>query len=364
MNKPLTIENVIPITKPFLPPYEEYSAYLKDIWQREWLTNDGPLVQELEYKLQDYLDVPNLVYVGSGTIALQLAIRSIVGKGEIITTPFSYVATSSSIVWENCVPVYVDINPETLNIDTDKIENAITENTAAILATHVFGIPCDTENIDRIAKRYELKVIYDGAHCFGTRYKDASVFLQGDISVTSFHATKLFHTVEGGALITDDQNLSEKFKLMRNFGHDGPYKFNGVGINGKNSEFHAAMGLCNLKYIDEIISVRKSQCKLYDFLLENSTLIQPVFDTKFNSTYYPVIFKTEQQLQHVVHALERAGISSRRYFYPTLSSLDYVGEHLTPVADNISKKILCLPLYHGLKETDQKFITGVILNNI
>jgi dTDP-4-amino-4,6-dideoxygalactose transaminase len=363
MNESTTLDKSIPITKPFLPPYEEYITFLEQIWERNWLTNDGPLVKELERKLQEYLRVRNLVYVSSGTTALQLAIRALANKGEIITTPFSYVATTSSIVWENCTPVYVDINPETLNIDYHKIEEAITSNTTAILATHVYGIPCDIENIKKIAHHFNLKVIYDAAHCFGTEFQGESVFRQGDISITSFHATKLFQTVEGGAIITEDADIADKIRLMRNFGHDGPDKFKGVGINGKNSELHAAMGLCNLNYIDEITSVRKNQCSVYDALLQGTNLIIPVYHSDYTCTYYPVIFESEMTLLNVFQALKKEGISSRRYFYPSLSLLDYVGEQSTPIADDLSKRVLCLPLYHDLTESDQHFICKIILDN-
>ena len=243
---------MIPVTKPFLPPIEEYQKYTEGIWQRNWLTNNGPLVNELELKLKDYLQVPHLLFLNNGTIAIQIAIKALQLKGDIITTPFSYVATTSSIVWEGCQPVFVDIDKHTFNIDASKIEAAITPNTSAILATHVYGNPCDIDAIAAIAKKHNLKVIYDAAHCFGTKYKGKSVFAYGDVCTTSFHATKLFHTVEGGAVFCNDADLLRKMAQLRNFGHDGPEHFNEVGINGKNSEFHAAMGLANLKYIQQI----------------------------------------------------------------------------------------------------------------
>ncbi len=204
---------MIPVTKPFLPPVEEYESFIRDIWQRQWLTNNGPLVNEFELKLKSYLDVPHLLFVSNGTIALQLAIRALELKGEIITTPFSFIATTSSAMWENCKPVFVDINPATLNIDATKIEEAITPQTSAILATHVFGNPCDIQAIDEIAKIHNLKVIYDAAHCFGTKYQGRSVFSYGHISTTSFHATKIFHTIEGGAVFTQDPALLKKWPI-------------------------------------------------------------------------------------------------------------------------------------------------------
>jgi len=254
----------IPITKPFLPPQEEYESFVNNIWDRNWLTNNGPLVQEIEDQLIDYLQVPYLNFVSNGTMALQIAIKVLGLEKEIITTPFSYVATTSSIVWEGCEPVFVDIDPDTLNLDPELIEDAITEHTTGIIATHVFGNPCNIPAIQKIAERFDLAVIFDAAHCFGTKYKGQSVFNFGDISTASFHATKLFHTVEGGAVITKDQRVSEKVYRMRNFGHAGPGNFEGMGINGKNSEFHAAMGLCNLKYINNILERRKVQWLAYE----------------------------------------------------------------------------------------------------
>src|SRR5690606_18072879 len=221
---------MIPVTKPFLPPQEEYEKYLDGIWKREWLTNNGPLVNELELQLKEYLGLKHILYVSNGTIALQMAIKALELKGEIITTQFSFVATTSSIVWEGCKPVFVDIDQATLNIDPSKIEAAITSETSGILATHVYGNPCDIEAIQAIADKHGLKVIYDAAHCFGTKYKGRSVFEYGDISTTSFHATKLFHTIEGGAVFTKDPEVLKKLSFLRNFGHNGPEKYEGVGI--------------------------------------------------------------------------------------------------------------------------------------
>lgn len=354
---------MIPVTKPFMPPQKKYEEYLTGIWDREYLTNDGPLLKKLENKLKDYLQVDHLLYVSNGTIALQLAIKALDLKGEIITTPFSYVATTSSIVWEGCKPVFVDIDPQTLNIDPSLIEGAITDKTSAILATHVFGNPCDVESIQTIADKYSLRVIYDAAHCFGTEYKGGSIFHWGDISTTSFHATKLFHTVEGGAIFTKDPDLYQRMIYMRNFGHTGPGKFNGVGINAKNSELHAAMGLCNLEYIDPIIKKRKAQFNVYETLLKEIDILgqksQPG-TTKYNKAYFPVIFKQENLLLKVKKALANANIFPRRYFYPSLNQLAYTKHSRMPFSENISKKILCLPLYHGLELKNQKKIVAII----
>lgn len=354
---------IIPVTKPFLPPQNDYHQYLNGIWKREYLTNDGPLVREFENKLCEYLGVDFVLFVSNGTIALQIAIKALGLKGEIITTPFSYVATTSSIVWEGCEPVFVDISPDTLNIDPNLIEDAITEKTSAILATHVFGNPCDIEAIQSIAERNNLKVIYDGAHGFGTSYKNRSVFNQGDISTTSFHATKLFHTVEGGALFTQEKELFSRMRYMRNFGHGGPGKFNGIGINGKNSELHAAMGLCNLNYVDLIIKTRQRQCAVYDALLEKGSIEQQKIQkgtTVYNSAYYPIIFENEIQTLHIKKSLEDSGIFPRRYFHPSLNSLPYTKDYDTTHSDDISKRILCLPLYHSLKEEEQYQVANII----
>lgn len=353
---------MIPVTKPFLPPLEEYHLLLENIWKRNWLTNNGPLVNELELKLKDYLRLDHLLFLGNGTIALQIAIKALDLKGEIITTPFSFVATTSSIVWEGCTPIFVDIDPETLNIDPDKIEQAITSRTSAILATHCFGNPCDIKAIDLIAKKHQLKVIYDAAHGFGTKVNNKSLFEAGDISTASFHATKVFHTIEGGAVVTKDQSLLKKMAYLRNFGHDGPEKFNGIGINGKNSEFHAAMGLVNLKYADEAVARRKSQFEYYSSLLENLRVqTQKIAsDVAYNYSYYPVIFESEEKALASMKALEINGIGTRRYFYPSLSGLDYTSG-FTPVADSIASRILCLPMYHGLTREEQGMVARLLL---
>ena len=249
---------MIPVTKPFQPPLDELNVHLQDIWKSGIFTNNGPKAQQLELELKEYLGVPDLLFLTNGTIALQLAIKALELKGEIITTPFSYVATTSSIVWEGCTPVFVDIDKETFNIDPTLIEAQITSKTSAILATHVFGNPCDIDAIDIIAKKHNLKVIYDGAHAFGVKYKGESIFNFGDITTCSTHATKLFHTVEGGFVVSKNKDLMKKITFMRNFGHNGPYDYSEIGINGKNSELHAAVGLVNLKHFKEIKRERRT----------------------------------------------------------------------------------------------------------
>lgn len=354
---------MIPVTKPFIPPIGEYQKYLQGIWKRNWLTNNGPLVNELELKVKDYLKVSSFLYLGNGTVALQIAIKALELKGEIITTPFSYVATTSSIVWEGCSPVYVDIDPHTLNIDHGKVEEAITPNTSAILATHCFGNPCEVEDLERIAKKHNLKLIFDAAHCFATQYKGKSVFEYGTISTSSFHATKLFHTVEGGGVFTGDHELFKRMSYMRNFGHNGPEIFSGIGINGKNSEFHAAMGLVNLKYIDAVIKRRKSQTIYYQQILAqlNVRFIKLTDPEGFNYAYFPVIFESTEITIRMKKELENREIFPRRYFYPSLSSLDYVSGS-TPISDDVSSRILCLPLYHELTMEEQDLVARILLS--
>lgn len=355
---------MIPVTKPFLPPQKEYVQILDGIWERNWLTNNGPLVNELELKLKEYLDVKHLLFLTNGTIAIQIAIKALELKGEIITTPFSYVATTSSIVWEGCKPVFVDIDPNTLNIDPEKIEQAITENTTGILATHVYGNPCDIDRIDKIAKKHKLKVIYDAAHCFGTKYKGRSVFEFGDISTTSFHATKLFHTVEGGAVITNDAKLLRTMSLQRNFGHDGIDIFHGVGINGKNSEFHAAFGLVNLRHVGEVLEKRKALSQHYTSRLKNlnytALKIQP--GSEFNYAYFPVVLPSEEITLKMMAELNKNLVFPRRYFYPSLSTLEYISTPASvPITDSIANRVLCLPLYHTLSTEEIDFICRLLL---
>jgi dTDP-4-amino-4,6-dideoxygalactose transaminase len=357
---------MINVTKPFLPPIEEYQKYVQEIWDRNWLTNNGPLVNDLELKIKDYLGLDHFLFVSSGTMALQLAIKALGIKGEVITTPFSYVATTSSLVWEGCTPVFVDIDKDTFNIDATLIEEAITENTTAIVATHVYGNPCAIDEIDAIAKKHKLKVIYDAAHCFGTKYKGQSVLNYGDISTISFHATKVFHSTEGGGVVTKNANILKKLALLRNFGHNGPEVFEGVGINGKNSEFHAAMGLANLKYANQILAKRKSDHEVYDAWLNKLDLIKPKVseESLFNYAYYPVVFQSEDDCEKVMNDLEKERIYARRYFYPVLTKLEYVENSIMLVADDISQKILCLPLFNELSVSEIDMICRIILRTI
>ena len=354
---------MIPVTKPFLPPEAEYQALVQGIWQRNWLTNNGPLASELELRLKDVLQVPYTPFVGNGTIALQLAIKALELKGEIITTPFSYVATTSAIVWEGRKPVFADIHPETLTIDPEKIEEAITPDTSAILATHVCGNPCHVEEIQEIADRHSLKVIYDAAHCFDVTFKGKSIFLYGDISTVSFHATKPFHTIEGGAVFSNNPELIKKMAYLRNFGHRDQETFFGEGINGKNSEFHAAMGLCNLNHWSDIKAKRKTLSERYLKWQEEFGYSLPLRldQTDYNFAYFPVILESEEAAMAVFNNLKENEIFARRYFFPTLNTLPYVEQTPCPVAEDIASRVLCLPLYTQLTEVEVDMICRVAI---
>lgn len=355
---------MIPITKPFLPPQEEYQKLIDGIWQRQWITNMGPLASELEMRLKDHLGVNHLLYVTNGTIAIQMAIKALGIKAEIITTPFSFVATTSSIVWEGCTPVFVDIDKKSLNIDTTKIEAAITKNTEAILATHVYGNPCDVVAIEKIAEKYNLKVIYDGAHAFGVKVNGKSVFEYGDITTCSLHATKLYHSIEGGLLITKCPDLLKKMAYSRNFGISGFDSFSELGINGKNSEFHAAMGLVNLEHVNDIHECRKALTHRYNEKLVNFKSYRPQWNkyATENYAYYPLIMESEELLLKVKTLLDAHEIFTRRYFYPSLAnSLPYLEKQNFEVTDTVSSRVLCLPLYYDLTIEEIDMICRLML---
>ena len=357
---------MINVTKTFFPPLEEYHAQLQRVWDNQWLTNRGALVQELETKLADYLTLQEskMIIMNNGTIPIQIALKLLAKGGEVITTPFSYVATTSAIVWENCTPVFVDIHPEYLTIDETKIEAAITDKTTCILATHVFGNPCNIEAIEAIAQKYKLKVIYDAAHCFGVTYQGKSIFEYGDISTCSFHATKLFHTGEGGALFTKDPELFHQCFYSHNFGHDGPLAFHGLGINGKISELQAAMGLSVLPYMSDILQARAEVVDLYDSLLDFDKVQKMKLreHSQWNYSYYPILFKDEVTLLKIQKELNEAQIFPRRYFYPSLNTVPFVSQQKMDISENLSSNIICLPLYIGIEKNIIKKIVKFIDN--
>lgn len=343
----------IQVTKTFLPPLEEYQAYVAKIWQNNWLTNNGPFVQELEQKLADYLQVPYVLYVSNGTIALQLAIKALQLTGEVITTPFSYCATTTSLLWENCQPIFVDIHPDDLNINEALIEEKITPKTQAILATHVYGRPCQVQQIEAIAQKHNLRVIYDGAHAFGAKVGGESVLSFGDVATCSFHATKVFHTIEGGCIVVHDPELYSLLTHYRSFGHKNDDYFT-MGINGKNSEFHAVMGLTNLPHLPQIMAGRKRAIDQYEATLEWANLAKPtvrIGNFEYNQAYFPVILPSEEKLLEVVSALDLINIVPRRYFYPSLNKLPYLdGSQVCPVSEDISRRVLSLPLSADISE--------------
>lgn len=350
------------VTKTFFPPLEVYQKQIDRIWKNQWLTNRGELVLELESKLKDYLNIGHLLITNNGTIPLQIALKLLGNRGEVITTPFSYVATTSSIIWENCTPVFVDIDPEYLTIDETKIEAAITNKTTAILATHVFGNPCNVEAIEVIAKKHNLKVIYDAAHCFGVTYKGKSVFDFGDVSTCSFHATKVFHTGEGGAVFTNDKELQHKIFYSHNFGHNGPLDFHGLGINAKISELQAAMGLSVLLFMEEILNGREKTVGFYNANL-NLDKIQTLKlreGTQWNFSYYPVVFESENLLLEVMNQLNDKAIFPRRYFYPSLNTISYVEGQKMPISESIASRILCLPLSAEYNKGELSVVTNTI----
>ncbi|MGC1402100.1 MAG: DegT/DnrJ/EryC1/StrS family aminotransferase [Thermodesulfobacteriota bacterium] len=357
---------MITITKTYLPPIEEYIGHLKDIWQKGWLTNDGDLVKDLADYLRSYLNVPHLRLVANGTLALQIAVKGLVLQGEIIKTPFSHIATTSAIIWEGCDPVFVDIENKSFCIDADLIEAAITERTSAILATHIYGYPCNVDKIEQIARKYQLKIIFDAAHAFGVKLNGRSITEHGDISALSFHATKMFHTAEGGAIVCEDQDLAKRIYLMTRFGHLGEDDYFEVGINAKMSELHAAMGLAVLPMVDRIITRHKIHSEHYTELLASLPLTLPALSPglEYNYAYYPVIFDSHDTMQRVRDTLQQRGTMPRRYFYPSLNTLPFLRPGLRrscPISEDISDRILCLPLYYGMSNKDVHMIVDTVV---
>jgi dTDP-4-amino-4,6-dideoxygalactose transaminase len=358
----------IAVTRPTLPPFEEYVALLEGVWARNHLTNAGPLVVELEQRLAEYLGAKHCLFVSNGTIALQLAFRALELSGEVITSPFSYVATTSTIAWEGCTPVFADIEPDTLTLSVERAAAAVTERTSAIVATHVYGNPCDVESIAALAGERGLRVVYDAAHAFGATYRGRALSTYGDVATLSFHATKLFHTVEGGAVVTDDDEIARRVAYLRNFGHDGYEHFQGIGINGKNSEMHAAMGLCLLPRVPQIIAERRALAQRYDACLSvRHDVARPTIrgGTEYNHPYHPVLLPSDAAVRAAQRHLESHGVLARRYFYPSLSgALPYVAAGEVPIARDASDRVLCLPLYTGLAMDDVDRIADLLVASL
>jgi dTDP-4-amino-4,6-dideoxygalactose transaminase len=350
------------VTKPFLPPLSELVPLLEQIWETRILTNSGPFHQQLEAELCEYLGVEYISLFNNATIALITALQALNIAGEVITTPFSFVATSHSLIWQNITPVFVDIDRTTLNLDPTKIEAAITPKTKAIMPVHCYGNPCDVDAIDLIAKKYNLKVIYDAAHAFGVHCHCGSVLKHGDLSVLSFHATKVFNTFEGGAIVSPDLETKTQIDYLKNFGYDNETSVIAAGINGKMSEFNAALGLLQLKFVDGAIAQRQAIAVHYQSRLERVTGIQivgPFGQERANYSYFPILITNEFRTSRddLYESLKSVGIFTRRYFYPLISEFPMY-QHLPSsdvtnlsVAHDASQQILCLPIYPGLETT-------------
>ena len=353
---------MINVTKSYLPNKDKYKKYIDEIYENGWLTNQGPLVQRLEKRLAKYLGVKNIVLVSNGTIALEIAYRALDLKGEVITTPFSFVATTSSLVTNKLIPIFVDINEKTFNLNPKNIEKKITSRTSAILPVHVFGNACEVEEIKKIANKHNLKVIYDAAHAFDVKYKDKSLLSYGDISTLSFHATKLFHTIEGGALIINDDSLLEKVRYLINFGIKNQEEIPHLGTNAKMNEFEAAMGLCILDDIEDIKTNRKKVVENYKIGLESLVTFQEQNNQATeNYSYFPILFKNEEDLSKVQKSLNKENIFPRRYFYPSLDTLEYIEpKQECKISRDIRKRILCLPIYAELEKDNQDKIIDII----
>jgi dTDP-4-amino-4,6-dideoxygalactose transaminase len=364
------VTDTINVTKPDIPEIEDYIKYLKEIWKNEWLTNDGEFLRLFEIKLKEHLKLRNVIVVSNGTLAIHMALKALNIKGDVITTPFTFSATTNALIWEGLNPVFADIDSETFNIYPSDVEKKITDETSAILAVHVYGNPCYVEELQEISIENDIKLIYDSAHSFGVEYKKKSVLNYGDISTLSFHATKVFNTVEGGAITAQDEKILEKLKLLRNHGIKSEEEVLLPGTNAKMNEFQAAMGLCNIKIIEDKLKQRK---ELYDHYKENlasfdNIKFQKLIASKYNYSYMPVCFENIKVRDKIYSELIKDNIYSRKYFYPLTVNYDYFkqrGQNLVQkydlkVASDISDRVLCLPLYPDLGENVVDKITNRI----
>jgi len=353
---------MINVTKTYLPNKEKYKKYVDEIYANGWITNNGPLVQKLEKRLSLYLGVKNIVLVANGTVALEIAYRTLNLRGEAITTPFSFVATTSSLVTNGLKPIFADIDKDTLCIDTNQIESCITPQTSVIVPVHVFGNACNVEEIDQIAIQHDLKVIYDAAHAFNINYKGQSLLNYGDISTLSFHATKLFHTIEGGALIINDDDLVQKARYLINFGIENEESIPDLGTNAKMNEFEAAMGLCMLDEMESIQAKRKEVYQHYEVALKDIAILpkQNEYSTQ-NYGYFLILLKDELQMKKLQRALNNKNIFPRRYFYPSLDTLSYIEpKQVMNTSRNVSSRILALPMYPELNLEEQRLIIDIV----
>ena len=365
----------INVTQPSLPPLDDFIPLLQEIWDRKILTNNGPFHKQLEEALCEYLDVPYISLFCNGTIALITALKALNIQGEVITAPYTFVATAHSLLWNGITPVFVDINPTTLNLDPNQIEAAITPRTTAILPVHVYGHPCDVDAIDKIAKRHSLKVIYDAAHAFGVKYDKRSVLNYGDLSVLSFHATKVFNTFEGGAIVCQDIETKKYIDQLKNFGFTSETTVVQTGINGKMNEFSAALGLLQLKHIDEQVEKRKAVDAAYREGLACvpgiSSHTQPN-DVSRNYSYFPIFVMDDYPLtrDELYAKLKANGINGRRYFYPMITDFPMYRDAYNnesgsfPVAENVSNRVICLPIYSSLEEDQVSFVIEIISESI
>lgn len=362
------------ITQPLLPPLDEFVPYLERIWDSHRLTNNGPFHQELEHALVNYLNVPHVSLFNNGTIALIAALQALRITGEVITTPYSFVATSHVLLWKNITPVFVDVEPSSFNLDPDKIEAAITPKTTAILPVHCYGNPCNVDRIQEIADRHDLKVIYDAAHAFGVKHKGASLLNHGDLSVLSFHATKVFNTFEGGAIVCQDSATKQHIDHLKNFGFEDEVTVITPGINGKMSEMNAAFGLLQLNYVDQAIDRRRNIDSLYRQALSEISGISCLLisgETTSNHSYFPILVGKEYPLtrDELYEKLKHHGIHARRYFYPLISnmpmyrSLPSARKNLLPNSNHLAEEVLCLPIYPDLSNAQASFIASLISEN-
>ena len=357
---------MINVTKTYLPDIEKYHHYIEMIYKNGWITNYGPLVRLLEKRLADYLGVKNLVLVSNGTAALEVAYRVLGIKDDVITSPFSFVATTSSLVANKLNPIFVDIDQKSLNINSKNIEQYITKKTSAIVPVHVYGNACEIEEIQNLANKYNLKVIYDAAHAFGVKYNNKSILSYGDISTLSFHATKIFHTIEGGAMIINNDDLVEDVRMSINFGIKNKESIVSLGTNTKINEFQAAMGLCILDDMIKLDSQRERVYNLYMSEIKNIVSF-PIQNNKSsrNFSYFPILLESEKMLKYLQSKLEKSNIYTRRYFYPSLDTLNYIcPKQICPVSRNIASRILCLPMYPELSDDCVYRITKVIKKNL
>ena len=365
-------KKVITVTSPLLPSLDDFIPYLQDIWNRKWLTNNGHYHQELEKALAEYLEVPYVSLFTNGTLPLMCALQALRITGEVITTPYSFVATTHSLWWNGIKPVFVDIDPITCNLNPDKIEAAITPRTTAIMPVHVYGKPCDTERIQAIADKYGLKVIYDAAHAFGVKVNGWSILNAGDMSSLSFHATKVFNTIEGGALVMRDEQTKKRIDYLKNFGFAGETEIIAPGINGKMDEIRSAYGVLNLKQVDLAIAARQKIANFYKNALrtvEGVTFMEDIFGVRHNYSYFPIFIDAEKYgitRDELYFKMKEQNVLGRRYFYPLISEFStYRGlgsarpENL-PVAHKIADSVICLPMYYGLTEKALSVVINVI----